>query len=461
MANNNPDFDIEAELEQLRQQLKPETPKIESFEPQNQTPQTPAKKANNSRPKLLITALILGGLFGTGILTFFKSQEASALSQSKTLIASAEKVKNISDIQTLKNTQQFLKQNITNLEKIPNLPGFAYQQAQTNLPELRSSLNILEQNTQALETLKAAEKLAMEAAVLVQNPPHPPEIWQQAQQKWQQAITLLQTIPSMNPWEPQAQNKLANYRSNFAIISKRVELSKKALDFNNRGIEAVIKGDTERSLKYLNLAIRLNPIPEAYAGRGFVYLSRREYPQAIKEYDQAIKLNPNYADAYLSRGLSYHKLGNSQQAIQDIDRVLQINPNHGRAYLDRAVLRHQIKLVSQAETDAQKAAQIFTETGDTNNLKLAQNLLNQWGVALTPLPAETSNKDEEKEKECEEWQWQSNYPLLPCYFPEIEIKRRRKRYYYPQPTVVQNDPNKTSASSSNNSSRSSRRRKKR
>lgn len=461
MATNNPDYDIEAELDQLRQQLKGETLKTASIVSPSQTPETPTKKPNNSRPTLLIAVLVVVGIAGTSILTLFKSQESFSLSQSKAIIATAEQVKNSSDIQSLKNTQQSLKQNIIKLEKVPNLPGFAYQEAQSTLPNLRSSLNLVEENTQALENLKAAEYLAMEAAVLVQNPPHPPQTWQQAQQKWQQAITLLEAIPPLNPWAIKSKNKLVNYRSNLGVINKRVELSQKALDFNNRGIEAALKGDKERALKFLNLAIRLNPIAETYGGRGFVYVSQGNHQQAIKEYDEAIKLNSNYADAYLSRGLSYHKLGNSKQAIEDIDRVLQINSNHGRAYLDRAVLRHQIGLGIQAEDDLKKSVVIFTQAGDTNNLKLAQNLVNDWGVSLTPVQGET--RDENEQKECEDWQWQSYSRSLPCYMLEIDIdiKRKRKRNNYPQPSLVQNNSNKTSSQSSKTSSSSGRRGKRR
>ncbi|RUT07833.1 hypothetical protein DSM106972_020930 [Dulcicalothrix desertica PCC 7102] len=36
-----------------------------------------------------------------------------------------------------------------------------------------------------------AQKVALEAAIMVQNPPHPKEIWQQASYKWEQSIKLL------------------------------------------------------------------------------------------------------------------------------------------------------------------------------------------------------------------------------------------------------------------------------
>ncbi|XWK86218.1 MAG: hypothetical protein U7127_18585 [Phormidium sp.] len=73
----------------------------------------------------------------------------------------------------------------------------------------------------ASANLENAKKLAMEAAVLAQNPPHPAEVWQQAKAKWQEAINLLEAIPNNTFVSAQAKEKLTVYRTNYAAVSQR------------------------------------------------------------------------------------------------------------------------------------------------------------------------------------------------------------------------------------------------
>jgi len=76
--------------------------------------------------------------------------------------------------------------------------------------------------------LAAAQKLAMEAAVMTQNPPHPLETWQQVQGKWQESIQLLEAIPDSSPVATQAQEKLTVYRTNYQAITNRIVTEQKA-----------------------------------------------------------------------------------------------------------------------------------------------------------------------------------------------------------------------------------------
>lgn len=76
--------------------------------------------------------------------------------------------------------------------------------------------------------LPAAQKLAMEAAVMTQNPPHPLENWQQVQVKWQESIKLLEAIPDSSPVATQAQEKLTVYRTNYQAITNRIVTEQKA-----------------------------------------------------------------------------------------------------------------------------------------------------------------------------------------------------------------------------------------
>lgn len=90
-------------------------------------------------------------------------------------------------------------------------------QAEPNLPVTPSA------------QLAKARQLAWEAAVIVQNPPHPAETWQKARVKWRQAIRALEAIPTTAPEHTQAQQRLAVYRANYAAINDRLQTEQSAV----------------------------------------------------------------------------------------------------------------------------------------------------------------------------------------------------------------------------------------
>ena len=54
--------------------------------------------------------------------------------------------------------------------------------------------------------------------------------------------------------------------------------------------------------------------------------------EAIAEYDEALRLDPDYINAHSNRGLAYYNLGQHERAIQDFDEALRLDPNFAKAY---------------------------------------------------------------------------------------------------------------------------------
>jgi tetratricopeptide (TPR) repeat protein len=83
-------------------------------------------------------------------------------------------------------------------------------------------------------------------------------------------------------------------------------------------------------------AIKSDPnLGAAYFYRGSVHTAIKEYDKAIADCTLAIKLNPNYASAYNSRGLAYVQLGEYDRAIADYTQATKLDPNYASAYNNR------------------------------------------------------------------------------------------------------------------------------
>ncbi|MDZ7964875.1 MAG: hypothetical protein RM368_07840 [Nostoc sp. DedSLP03] len=98
-----------------------------------------------------------------------------------------------------------------------------------NLSLTQETSTFVTDDDSAIANFKSAQKLGMEAASLVQKPPHPLKVWQEAETKWYHAIILLDNIPAKTSVYDRAKNKLAYYQINYKSISKRVLIERKAV----------------------------------------------------------------------------------------------------------------------------------------------------------------------------------------------------------------------------------------
>ena len=56
---------------------------------------------------------------------------------------------------------------------------------------------------------------------------------------------------------------------------------------------------------------------------------------AIADYNEDVRINPNYDKAYYNRGNAYSELGDWQDAIVDYNEVVRISPNYAEVYNNR------------------------------------------------------------------------------------------------------------------------------
>lgn len=98
--------------------------------------------------------------------------------------------------------------------------------------------------------------------------------------------------------------------------------------FVNRGTAKHDLGRDEEAIKDFNEALRLDPKSvTTYINRGIVMgmLGRNE--EAIADFNEAIRLQPNSAAAYCYRGVAQHNLGRLEEAAQDYLTVLSSDPS--------------------------------------------------------------------------------------------------------------------------------------
>lgn len=119
--------------------------------------------------------------------------------------------------------------------------------------------------------------------------------------------------------------------------AETLELLPSAEDFFKRAYADHYKKDYDSAIQNYNEAIALNPqYAEAYYNRGITYHVKGDYDQAFIDYNKAIALDPLLANAYISRGNLYYKENELEQALIDYNKAIQVKPEYAAAFRRRA-----------------------------------------------------------------------------------------------------------------------------
>lgn len=156
-----------------------------------------------------------------------------------------------------------------------------------------------------------------------------------------------------------------------------------AVAYQNRGNGYNRQRNYQRAMADYNEAIRLNPrFANAYYNRGVSWGGQREYQRAIADYSQAIALDPTHGDAFGNRGHAYYILGNYRAAIADLDRALAIR--HTAAdFGNRGAAYYELGQYQQAITDFDQSLRLDpTSSIDYNSRGNAYYQLRNYDSAL-------------------------------------------------------------------------------
>ena len=128
------------------------------------------------------------------------------------------------------------------------------------------------------------------------------------------------------------------------------------------------KGNYEEAIKHYDEAIRINPQHAVvYNNRGSAKGVLGKHKEAIADYDEAIRISPQDAKAYYNRGNAKKALDQYGQAIVDYDRAIGINPHDAESYNNRGTAKGMLGMYDKAIADFDQAIRINPQHAEAYN----------------------------------------------------------------------------------------------
>lgn len=98
------------------------------------------------------------------------------------------------------------------------------------------------------------------------------------------------------------------------------------------------KGDTDTALKRFNQALILDPdFAPAYFGIAYVYSVQNKFDLAIQNYRKSIEKDPTFSHSYSNLGLALLYSGKPKDALLNLKKALDVEPENGEAHVNIAL----------------------------------------------------------------------------------------------------------------------------
>lgn len=120
-------------------------------------------------------------------------------------------------------------------------------------------------------------------------------------------------------------------------------------DWLNKGVALHNLKRYEEALDAYNQAIRLDPnYALAYTGKGSALNNLKSYEEALEVCNQAIRLNPNYALTHYTKGTVLANLKRREEALDAYNQSILLNPNYALAYHHKGIALDNLKRYKEA-----------------------------------------------------------------------------------------------------------------
>ncbi|NXJ60022.1 TTC6 protein, partial [Rostratula benghalensis] len=145
----------------------------------------------------------------------------------------------------------------------------------------------------------------------------------------------------------------------FQDINAALKLTTTAPLLTNRGVINQLMGYLPCAMKDYQQAISVDPsYALAYFNAANIYFHNRQFSQAYCYYSKVLQLDPTNESAVMNRAITNTFLNNIEEAKEDFEKAISLCPSSAAGYFNRANFYNRLKQYELAEKDISKALSI-------------------------------------------------------------------------------------------------------
>ena len=134
------------------------------------------------------------------------------------------------------------------------------------------------------------------------------------------------------------------------------------IEFENKSeLANKVIAEIEKIKEKEKLGISSSKDAKEFFNRGNLFYNLNKFEEAEKEYREAIKINPDYADAHNNLGALLQNLKRYEETEKEFREAIKINPNYANAHYILGFLLEELKRYEEAAIFLKKALQINPE----------------------------------------------------------------------------------------------------